>query len=137
SISERYQARFDDRIWDSPTMPTFSGLMQASCHHPGCRIAGEPLVALIGAALTPPTAPWPKDPSGGTWPDHDGDGEPGIAGYMLGPEGVYAYPPVDLLGRRVRDLRLGLRAVIGVKGALGSCGEMHGETPGSTIHTRA
>ena len=35
------------------------------------------------------------------------------------------------------DLMLGLRAVIGVKGALDSCDEMRGETPDSTIHTRA
>ncbi|HEX6241683.1 MAG TPA: hypothetical protein VFZ61_12335, partial [Polyangiales bacterium] len=139
SLGERYQARFKDSIWDSPFMPVFSGVMQLSCHDPGCRIGGDPLVALIGAALPSPNTAWPSNPAGGTWPDHDGDGEPGIAGYMLGPEdGNYAYPPVDLIfGRRVRDLMLGLRAVVGVQGSLDSCNELHGETPGSTIQTRA
>ena len=138
SLSEHYQARFDNAVWDSASMPVFSGHLQLACNEPGCSFTGDPLVALIGAALSPPTAKWPTEPGGATWPDHDGDGEPGIATYMLGPsDGAYDYPPVDLFGRRVRDLMLGLRVVVGMEGALDSCDEFSGATPNSTIHTRA
>ncbi|HKO93460.1 MAG TPA: hypothetical protein VJU61_20040, partial [Polyangiaceae bacterium] len=105
SLGEHYQARFDNAVWDSASMPVFKGQMQLACDKPGCRFSGDPLVALIGAALSSPDAAWPTSPSGATWPDHDGDGEPGVAAFMLGPtDGNYDYPPVDIFGRRVRDL---------------------------------
>lgn len=138
SLNEHYLARIDNAVWDSPSMPVFSAVLENSCDLPGCSVSGEPLVALIGAALSAPDAPWPTDPAGGSWPDHDADGEPGVAAYMAGPDqGSYMYPPVDIFGRRVRDLMLGLRVVVGMNGTLESCDELRGETPNSAIQTRA
>lgn len=139
SVGEHYQARFKDLVWDSPKMPIFDGQLQLDCNEPGCHFTGDPLVALIGAALPQPMGPWPTSPAGASWPDHDGDGEPGIAAYMAGPsEGDFSYPPVDLFfSRRVRELMLGLRVVVGIDGTMESCDELRGVTPASSIHTRA
>jgi hypothetical protein len=136
---ERYQARFDNAVWDSPSMPSFASTMRTSCHKPGCAITASPVYLLIGAALTAADAPWPSSSSAGRWPDHDGNGEPGVAVQMLGPDaGPYDYPPLDLFSiRRVHDLALGLRVIQGLDATLDTCDEFHGTTPKSSIGTRA
>jgi hypothetical protein len=136
---ERYQARIDNAAWDSASMPVFHNVLKASCLEPGCTLKGDPLVALIGAQLPQPTAAWPTRPADGQWPDHDGDGQPGVATSMLGAnDGAYAYPPVDIfLVRRVRDLMLGMRVTLGIDGVLDSCDELHGAAPQGSIQTRA
>jgi hypothetical protein len=135
---ERYRAHFADAVWDSKAMPTFTTSLSTRCKEPGCGLTAEPLYSLIGAALPSPTAAWPSDPSAGEWPDHDGDGEPGVAVTMLGPElGGYSYPPLDLISfRRVHDLSLGLRVVVALDGALESCDVLRGTGSGS-VETRA
>jgi hypothetical protein len=136
---ERYQAHFAEAVWDAPSMPMFSTSLHASCQIPGCRVSTEPLTTLTGAALASAMDPWPQDVSAGSWPDHDGDGAPGIAVSMLGPEqGPYAYPPLDLLSlRRVGNLGLGQRVTIGLDGTLDSCDVMQGATGEGRIETRA
>jgi hypothetical protein len=136
---EHYQARFDSAVWDAPTMPVFTSTLKTSCLEAGCTLKGDPTYALIGSALSPASATWPATAAAGSWPDHDGDGNPGVAAYMLGPsDGQYAYPPVDIFSsRRARDLMLGLRVVLGIDGVLDSCDEAHGATPQGSIHSRA
>ncbi len=139
---ERYQAHFADEVWDAPKMPTYSVQVNPSCREPGCQLSFTPLNALIGAQLSSPTAPWPERPSGGEWPDHDGDGAPGIAVEMLDGggrgQGSYALPPLDLLSlRRVRSIGLGLRVIVGLDGKLESCDAMRGPTRESSVETRA
>jgi hypothetical protein len=137
---ERYQARIDDETWDSDAMPLFSSKLAAACLEPGCGVVGEPLYALVGSALPSLSASWPLEPDAGEWPDHDGNREPGIATRMLGPsDGSYAYPPLDLLSvRRLRELALGLRVIVGFEGTLDSCDELSGATAqGGSIETRA
>lgn len=136
---ERYQAHIEDAVWDRDTMPLFSGRFETSCLEPGCGVGGEPLNALVGAALPGLDAPWPSQPGQGEWPDHDGDGAPGIATRMLGPsDGPYAFPPLDLLSvRRLRELALGLRVVVGFDGELDGCDVMRGTTSQGSIETRA
>jgi hypothetical protein len=142
SISrERYQATFRDAVWDAPTMPTFRAAVEADCSDPGCKVSFAPVTALIGAALSPSSAPWPERASDGEWPDHDGDGSPGIAVEMLSSQrsqGPYAYPPLDLLSlRRVPSLGLGLRVIFGLDGELTNCDELRGPTHDSSVETRA
>jgi hypothetical protein len=137
---EHYQARIEDDVWDSREMPLFSSELAAACLEPGCGVVGEPLHALVGAALPSLGASWPLQPEAGEWPDHDGNREPGIATHMLGPsDGTYAYPPLDLLSvRRLRELALGLRVIVGFDGTLDSCDLLSGKTTqGSSIETRA
>jgi hypothetical protein len=136
---ERYQLRFDDDVWDSDAMPVFSSWFEASCREPGCQLRGGPLVALVGAALGAPDAPWPADLGTGDWPDHDDDGELGITGDFLGPDdGSYAYPPLNLLAvTRMRELQLGLRVRAAFDGTLASCNEFGGPLAQGGIETRA
>jgi hypothetical protein len=136
---ERYQTRFDHATWDARSMPMFSSTAALACREPGCAVNFPPLSTLVGAALSSPTAKWPASARAGQWPDDDGDEDPGIAAVMLGPsDGPYAYPPLDLLSsRRVRDLMLGLRLVVGLDGALQSCDVLQGETRQGSIETRA
>lgn len=136
---ERYQAHIEDEVWDSRAMPLFASELSAACLEPGCGVLGEPLHALVGAALPSLSASWPLQPEAGEWPDHDGNREPGIATRMLGPsDGTFAYPPLDLLSvRRLNELALGLRVIVGFDGALDSCDEISGETTQGSIETRA
>jgi hypothetical protein len=136
---ERFQARIEDEVWDSDEMPLFASALDVACLDPGCAVSGRPLYALIGVELPAPDAPWPSEPAGAAWPDHDGDGADGVATRMLGPEdGSFAFPPLDLLSvRRLSELALGLRVVVGFDGTLDSCDEMSGQTTQSSIETRA
>jgi hypothetical protein len=136
---ERYQANFADAVWDSATMPSFAISLRTECSEPGCRVGGASLYTLLGAELPAAGAAWPLDVSMGAWPDHDGDGLPGIAVTMRGREsGPYAYPPLDLLSlRRVQDLSLGLRVIVGLDGTLESCDALHGVTREGSVETRA
>jgi hypothetical protein len=136
---ERYQAHFAEAVWDARTMPTFAISLRTACSDPGCHVDGEPLYTLLGAELPAASAAWPMDVSQAAWPDHDGDGVPGIAVTMRGHEsGPYAYPPLDLLSlRRVQDLSLGLRVVVGLDGALDGCDALHGVTREGSVETRA
>jgi hypothetical protein len=138
---ERYQAHFADAVWDAPGMPTFATSLRTECGAPGCALRGDVYHALIGSALASPDAPWPRDLDGGSWPDHDGDGVPGIAVTMLGSErgqSPYDYPPLDLLSlRRVPSLGLGLRVSVGFDGELDGCDALKGKTVDGRVETRA
>lgn len=136
---ERYLMRFADATWDAASMPTFSSTASAACSDPGCTITVQPIYALIGAALSAPTAAWPAEANLGQWPDHDADEAPGITAHMLGPlEGQYAYPVLEVReNRRMRDVALGQRVVLGLGGTLESCDAFRGKTKASSIETRA
>jgi hypothetical protein len=136
---ERFQALIEDETWDAADMPLFASTLTTSCLEPGCKFDGVPTHALIGAALPSPDAPWPSQARGGDWPDHDGDGAPGVATRMLGPDdGPYSFPPLDLLTiRRQREVALGLRVLLGFDGKLDSCDKASGQTSHGSIETRA
>jgi len=135
---ERYQVRFSDAVWDSPNMPNFRGQL-ATCREPGCALRSTPIHALIGSALSDPAADWPTSATAGKWPDHDGDGRPGVNAFMLGPStgGNTAYPPLDLLAfRRVQKLDLGMRVSLTLNGRRESCDTIAGVIEDGAIDTR-
>lgn len=135
---ERYQVRFSNMVWDSPSMPNFRGQV-TTCSEPGCALRSTPIDALIGSALSDPAADWPTSAARGQWPDHDGDGRRGVNAFMLGPStgGNTAYPPLDLLGfRRVQKLDLGMRVRLTLSGRRESCDTIAGVIEDGAIDTR-
>jgi hypothetical protein len=141
---ERYAARFADATWDSPAMPRVQLTMHYDCNQPGCTFQTGPILSQLGVQLPSPYAAWPMRAADGTWPDHDGDGRPGINVQMRGPterdaQGrSYAYPPVDpVLGRRVTDMMLGMRIGLRLDGMLTSCDEISGQALDGSLDTRA
>jgi hypothetical protein len=135
---ERYAVRFSDSVWDNPNMPIFRSEVM-SCREPGCMFRSTPIHALIGSALSDPLAEWPSSAASGQWPDHDGDGRPGVGAFMLGPSAgrSIAYPPVDLFGlRRVQKLDLGMRVNLTLNGKRDSCDALSGEILDGSIDTR-
>jgi hypothetical protein len=136
---EHYAVRFSDTVWDNPGMPVYHG-EATRCREPGCTFQSTPIHALIGSALSDPLASWPTSASAGQWPDHDGDGRPGVAAFMLGPNagGSIEYPPVDLFGiRRVQKLDLGMRVNLTLDGKREGCDKISGDVQDGSIDTRA
>jgi hypothetical protein len=136
---EHYAVRFSKSVWDSPAMPIFRATM-ASCREPGCALRSTPIHAFIGSQLDDPLADWPTSAASGTWPDHDGDGRPGVGAFMLGPNAGsnLAYPPVHIfLLRRVQKLDLGMRVNLTLDGKRESCEAIAGEVSDGSIDTRA
>jgi hypothetical protein len=135
---EHYAVRFSNAVWDNPGMPIYHG-QSTRCREPGCTFQSTPIHALIGSALSDPLASWPTSASAGQWPDHDGDGRPGVAAFMLGPNagGSIEYPPVDLFGlRRVQKLDLGMRVNLTLDGKRDSCDKISGQIQDGSLETR-
>jgi len=89
-ICESYQATFE--VWED--VPPIAIKGSWDCLDPGCTGSLEPQVLSIGMSLDDPRGDWPqpKDlgslscPEGSTvdcFPDHDGDGMPGMTATML------------------------------------------------------
>lgn len=96
----KVQITLPSTVWDASQMPTYmSGGMQSG-FMAGDSITVSPTVALIGLALPQGTDPasyaWPTSswsfPSGTTFPDHDGDNNPGITATPQDTNG-YVDPP--------------------------------------------
>jgi len=80
------QIQLGSSVWTSMSMPKYTSNGTQSGYQPSDTFTVSPTVALIGLALPSGTDPssytWPSSawsfPSGTTFPDHDGDGNPGI-----------------------------------------------------------
>jgi hypothetical protein len=145
TLGERYAPRFPEEMWDSISMPSFSFSASRSCAAPGCPWESQRIHAQLGSQLESPAAAWPVNAAAAFWPDHDGDGEPGITAQMLGPGSpslageAYAYPPVQLLilPRRVNKLMLGLRMQLLLELTQTECNRLEGMTKEARVDSRA
>lgn len=88
-ICESYRPTFPNEIWDGGTMPPISVSGSFACLHPGCMLSIGPASASIGIELEDEGSAWPTANEASTvrcpagtgeecYPDHDGDGYPGI-----------------------------------------------------------
>lgn len=139
TIMEQYAARFRLPMWDAPGMPSWPLQLHADCFEMGCPLKSDGLNALLGVDLPQPDAAWPtdrKDPQL-SFPDQDGDGQPGLTLDMLN-EGGFSYPPVNLTTwSRAKTLMLGIRVTMQFDGAFESCDRFSGLGLGSKVETRA
>jgi hypothetical protein len=161
---DAYQLQIDDAIWDKPTMPRFTTTGMTSGFNPGDTLTLAQASGLVGMFLSKPDATWPTsadtpnltcmDPMGKAlggsmkgqecFPDHDGDGQPGITvklkvggtvpGIMCSCNNMpYTYrgTPTDLLagvaggcgaggGVRALEVHVGLRSTLGGSGVIGA-----------------
>lgn len=85
TLCETYDAIFPDSIWDSPEVPAFTMRAEYQCLHPGCILATEPTVGLVGIDMLNPEALWPSAAETTGLACVDGQGMP-------------CYPDVDLDG---------------------------------------
>ncbi|MBN1655766.1 MAG: hypothetical protein JXA30_18520 [Deltaproteobacteria bacterium] len=150
-ICEAYLPTFPDKIWDGETVPPVSVPGLFSCLHPGCVLSIGPGSASIGIQLEDEGSPWPTaDEATGVqcpegegqdcYPDHDGDGKPGItvvmpqgqapastscrSGYRLRASPLSADLTIIINGvYRTDRLHLGVRLRLGASGLLtDTCG---------------
>ncbi|MET0386570.1 MAG: hypothetical protein ABW321_11455 [Polyangiales bacterium] len=86
---EAYQPSFPDTVWDAPELPTVALALHHSCDATGCSLRIDPSTYMFGINLDAPDAPWPTPTqtrylgcgpaeSERCYPDHDGDGQPGV-----------------------------------------------------------
>jgi hypothetical protein len=145
-VDEWYATYFPPDMWDSPTMPHFSFSFTSSCREPGpnCTLQSGQIHAPLGVDLPDISGQFPSSKAMGVWPDHDGDGEPGVTAYMLGPDEhtssgrPYSYPPVNpVLLRRVNKVMLGLRMRLLLNATWPSCDMLQGKIPESSVDSRA
>ncbi len=139
SIGERYAARFRDAMWDKPMMPSWNLALRAECFDSGCSLASDTLHAQLGVDLDAPQAAWPTDRNaqGLRFPDHDGDGRPGLTLDML-KDTVFTYPPVNLASwSRAKEIMLGVRVTTLFDGVIDDCDHFTGVGPATKVETRA
>ncbi len=138
TMGEKYAVRFPDALWDAPTMPEWELPLEIECNEPGCLVKSATLYALLGVALADPSGPWPKDRRDPQlqYPDHDGDGKPGLTVVALN-GGMYTYPPVVVFSARATELMLAIRVTSVFDGTVVSCDRLEGAGPGTAVETRA
>jgi len=99
----KVQIQIPATVWSAPSMPTYTSTGSQTGWGPPSTVSISPTLALIGLALPsgtdPATYAWPSSswsfPSGTTFPDGDGDGNPGITASPLSGSG-YVYPPTAI-----------------------------------------
>ncbi|MDH5674671.1 MAG: hypothetical protein OEZ06_21265 [Myxococcales bacterium] len=149
---DAFQIAFYDEMWDKPTMPTFKTSGWSTGFEPGDTLTLEIATGLLGFSMNnADTAAWPTSAQTGDvtcpegtgeacFPDHDGDGKPGITAYManigqnLTADGcggfnlpfVYRGAPLDALnalddgGLKAEKMHVGIRSRLGGAGQIGS-----------------
>jgi hypothetical protein len=144
-----FQIQFPDALWDSDKMPTFKTGGMTTGFEPGGMLNILTTTALIGIELMDPEATWPTPQQTGTlackagmgdkcYPDHDGDGKPGISitmgkigqtysmgncgGFML--DFVYRGAPLDALNALADDSVRADKLQIGIRTKLAGGGEI-------------
>lgn len=156
-----YQIQFPDDLWDKPTMPKFFTHGSVDKFEPGGLLQIAKATGLVGFNMEEAdTAAWPTsidnvacmgmtagDPTS-CFPDHDGDGLPGVSinmgnigmnyrdtGCGLGSDqpvkfqgapldgllGAICDPMTDNTCKRATDLSIGLRTRLGGGGLIDSC----------------
>jgi hypothetical protein len=146
-----FQIEFPDEVWDSDKMPTFETTGMTDGFEPGNVLDIATATGLVGIDLMDPNGAWPQPTDTGTFPcmagkgaqcfpDHDGDGKPGITirmgkigqtysmgdcgGFML--DFVYRGAPLDAISALADDsvradkLQIGLRTRLGGGGTIGA-----------------
>jgi hypothetical protein len=133
----KVQILLGDSVWSASAMPTYMSTGTQTGYNPGDTITVNPTVALIGLALPQGTDPssyaWPSStwsfPSGTTFPDHDGDGNPGITATPQMGNG-YVDPPtaVGLGGSApsADQIYVATRSDIALSGKWSSCTDQSG-----------
>ncbi len=99
----KVQIQLPSSVWTAPSMPTYASTGSQTGWGPPGTFTIAPTIALIGLKLPSGTDPtsyaWPTSswsfPSGTTFPDDDGDGNPGITASPLSGSG-YVYPPTAI-----------------------------------------
>jgi hypothetical protein len=87
---DAFQISFPDELWDQPTMPTFTTTGSTTGFEPGDVLSLAEAAGLVGISLNDVNATWPTPMETGNvtcpegsgadcFPDHDGDGNPGIS----------------------------------------------------------
>jgi hypothetical protein len=98
TLCEAYEPVFPTTMWESSKMPSFPLNGRLQCLDPGCIVSIDAHTVLLGIELDNPEAPWPTatqtpqlscaDGKGvKCFPDHDGDGQPGLTVHVT-TEGV-------------------------------------------------
>jgi hypothetical protein len=129
----KVQIQIPPAVWAQPTMPTFPVTDVQTGWGPPNTSTTAGTVDLIGLSLpsgTDPALAWPSSsgtfPSGTTYPDNDGDGNPGITATPLSGNG-YVLPPVDGLATAKADqVYIVSRNEIALSGAWTSCSDQSG-----------
>ena len=165
---DAFQIEFPDAIWDEPTMPTFTTAGMTSGFDPGDILTIAKATGLVGIDLSDPSGAWPTPAQTGTvgcsagsgevcFPDHDGDGNPGITvrmvkrGTNLTQNGcggfdlpfVHRGAPLDALGAlddngvKAEILHIGVRTILGGGGAIAcDCMSGAGESTAEALDSR-
>jgi hypothetical protein len=166
-----FQIEFPHELWDKPTMPTFMTTGSTTGFNPGDILSIATATGLVGIDLTDPNGTWPTavDNSMGRvtcaagtseqcFPDHDGDGKPGITvkmgkigqNFSTGNCGgffmldfVYRGAPLDAISAlddnsvRAETIYIGLRTRLGGGGAIGSdCSSGSGDSTAEFLDSR-
>lgn len=175
---DAYQTSFADEIWDRwDTMPYFTTTGRTEGFSPGDVLTLDAATGLVGIDLMETDGEWPRttlDPltfgagfvcpggeGAGCFPDHDGDGKPGITATLRDdgaehrPDGCGGFnapfhfraSPLTLDplagggiggGERIDTLYLGMRTNIGGSGAIGpDCASGNGASQSKYIDSRA
>jgi hypothetical protein len=133
----KIQIQIPASVWNAHSMPTYPSTGSQTGWGPQNTFTIDSTLALIGLALPqgvdPTTFTWPDSswnfPSGTTFPDHDGDMNPGITATPLHTNG-YVYPPtaVGLAGSApsADQVYIATRTAITLSGNWNSCADLSG-----------
>lgn len=166
---DAYQIEFPDELWDSPSMPTFTTTGSTTGFNPGDTLTLAEASGLVGIDLTDESGTWPTPADTGSipcaagtgeacFPDHDGDGNPGITvrlanlgtnfstnscGLFTTDPVVYRGAPLDALGAlddnsvRAETLFIGVRTRLGGAGEIGAdCMSGSGPATATSLDSR-
>jgi hypothetical protein len=99
SSCQQHQFRFDDGMWNQPTLPPLQITGSYTCAADGCRLQIEPTTYALGIHLDPVTAPWPAPGSATAdqFSDDDDDGSPGVSAEVVTQVGVVGNPSCAFL----------------------------------------
>lgn len=131
------QIQLGSSVWSAPSMPTYMSSGTQTGWMPGDTVTVSPTVALIGLALPSGTDPtsftWPTSswsfPSGTTFPDHDGDMNPGITATPASGNGFVDPPTAVGLGGSAPSadqIYVATRSEIALSGKWDSCTSQSG-----------
>jgi hypothetical protein len=135
--ANKVQIQLPSSVWNAPSMPTYASTGSQMGWGPPNTFQIDPTLALIGLQVPSGTDganfTWPKAagvggngfPTGTTFPDDDGDMNPGITATPLSMTG-YADPPTSISGQPADELYLATRTQMQFAGTWSSCTDLSG-----------
>jgi hypothetical protein len=142
---EIYGAYIPPSSWEAASMPRMDAVLNVACTDPGCAITSNPVIATLGARITP-NNPWPGrngSLANVMLADHDEDNLPGLTLYTYTSSvrssiGVpYSQPPLTwTLTPRATRLLMALQIEFQLDGAVESCDAMSGTIPRGRVENR-